>query len=268
VGISALFHARFDHQHFVRFEFARDGAGQVRGHANENGFELNLELLFDEVDFAGALREGLLYAVGVGADDDLDAVGRKLGADVLAAEVAVIGFSVPGVPGFVADSGVEILEEEVFVLGVAFAPDVNAAFLGGGAGVRNFVLQFEFLLLGDEAGVEGGDFGLKALEGNFGGFEFGEDGLVTVFDRGFFAEKGVEFDGDIGRGGEGGPLGFRFAGLAVDGVDGGVFTAVANAEFDPLAGGEGRGGAEFDFRSGNGSDGAPGRVLEFEGLDD
>ena len=91
---------------------------------------------------------------------------------------------------------------------------------------------------------------------------------MTVFDGWFFAEEGVEFDGDIDRGGEGGPLGLRFAGLAFDGVEGGVLGTVANAELDPLVGGDGGGGAEFDFLAGKGGRGAPSRVLEFEGLDD
>ena len=124
----------------------------------------------------------------------------------------MIGFSVPGVPGFVADGGDEIFEEEVLVFGVSFAPDVDASFFRGGTGVGDFVFKFEFFLLGDEGGVEGGDFGFKALEGNFGGFEFGEDGLVAVFDGGLFAEEGVEFDGNVGGSGGGGPLGFGFAG--------------------------------------------------------
>jgi hypothetical protein len=101
-----------------------------------------LELLFDEIDFAGTLGEGFLNAVGVRADDDLDPVGRELGADVLAAQMAVIGFSVPGVPGFFADGGVEVFEEEVLVFGVALTPYVDAAFLCRGTGVGDFVLEF------------------------------------------------------------------------------------------------------------------------------
>ncbi|MCX6602666.1 MAG: hypothetical protein NTV52_03650 [Acidobacteria bacterium] len=100
-----------------------------------------MELLFDEIDVTGALAEGFLNAVGVRADDDLDPVGRELGADVLAAQMAVIGFSVPRVPGFFADGGIEVFEEEVLVFGVAFAPDVDAAFLCRGTGVGDFVLQ-------------------------------------------------------------------------------------------------------------------------------
>lgn len=213
------------------------------------------------MDFAGAFGERLFYAVEVWPDDDLNPVGRKLRADVFTAKVAVIGFAVPGVPGFIADGGVEVLEEEVLVFGVAFAPDVDAAFFGGGTGVRDFVFEFEFFLLGDEAVVEGGDFGLIALKGDFGGLEFGEDGLVAVFDGGFFAEEGVEFDGDVGGGGGGCPLGFGFAGFAFDCVEGGVGRTVANAELDPLIGGDGGGGPEFDFEAGKGSRGAPGRVL-------
>ena len=261
VNEGTFFGARFDDKDFVGLEGGGDGAGQVLGHADEDGFELDLELFFDEVDLACAFGEGLFYAVGVGTEDDLNPVRRELGADVLTAEVAVVGFPVPGVPGFIADGGVEVLEEEVLVFGVAFAPDVDAAFFGGGTGVRDFVFEFEFFLLGDEAVVEGGDFGFIALEGDFGGFEFGEDGLVAVFDGGFFAEEGVKFDGDVGGGGGGCPLDFGFAGLAFDGVERGVLDTVANAELDPLVGGDGGGGPEFDFLAGKGGRGAPGGVL-------
>lgn len=106
------------------------------------------------------------------------------------------------------------------------------------------------------------------MKGDFGGFEFGENGLVPVFDGGCFAEEGVEFDGNIGGGGRRGPLGFGFARLAVDRVEGGVLATVANPELDPLVGGDGCGRAEFDFLAGKGGRGTPCRVLEFEGLDD
>lgn len=141
VRVGTLCGARFDHEDFVGFEDVGDGTRQIRGHAHQDGFELDLELLFDEIDFAGTLAEGFLNAVGVRADDDLDPVGRELGADVLAAQMAVIGFAVPGVPGFFADGGVEVLEEEVLVFGVAFAPDIDATFLCRGTGVGDFVLQ-------------------------------------------------------------------------------------------------------------------------------
>ena len=83
----------------------------------------------------------------------MNPVGRKLRADVLTAKMAVVSFPVPSVPGFVADGGVEIFEKEVLVLGIAFAPDVDAALFGGDAGVGDFVFEFEFFLLGDEAVV-------------------------------------------------------------------------------------------------------------------
>ena len=85
MNVGTIFGAGFDDEDFVGFENVSDGARQVRGHADEDGFELDLELLLDEVDFSGTLGERFLNAGGVGADDDLNAIGRKLGADVFAA---------------------------------------------------------------------------------------------------------------------------------------------------------------------------------------